>query len=88
MDEIALTLERCLRRHLPLAPDDELDLSEELLLLGLDSMGAIALLLDLEEAFAIEFPREMLDPQIFHSGATLLEAVRGLVGAQPGPAAG
>jgi acyl carrier protein len=84
MDELNRTLQGCLRRHLPLAPEDDLDMSEELLLLGLDSMGAIALLLDVEEAFAVEFPREMLDPKTFRTGETLLAAVREMVAARPG----
>ena len=84
MDELTRTLQRCLRQHLPLSPDEEIDMSIELFLLGLDSMSAIALLLDVEEAFSVTFPREMLDPKIFRTGDTLLATVRQLVNSKPG----
>ena len=76
--EIDRTLQECLRRHLPPSSDPEIDMSEELLLLGLDSMSAIGLLMDVEETFGIKFPDDMLDPEVFHSGATLAKAVREL----------
>ena len=61
-------------------------MSTELVRLGLDSMSAISLLLDLEDAFKITFPRDMLDPKIFRTGDTLLAAVRRLVESRPGAA--
>lgn len=79
MDDVTQTLHRCLRQHLRLAPGRELDLSADLVSQGLDSMSAIALLLELEQAFAITFPKAMLDPRTFRTGDTLLAAVRELV---------
>ena len=61
-------------------------MSTELVRLGLDSMSAISLLLDLEDAFKITFPRSMLDPKTFRTGDTLLAALRQLVESQPGAA--
>lgn len=84
MDELTRTLHRCLRQHLPAVPEGEIDMTIELFLLGLDSMSAIALLLEVEEAFAITFPTVMLDPKVFRTGETLLAAVRELVASRPG----
>ncbi len=79
MDDLTRTLEGCLRKHLPGAPPGEIDLSVELFLQGLDSMSAIALLLEVEEAFGLTFPRSLLDPGVFRTGETLRTAVRGLL---------
>lgn len=84
MDELTRTLHRCLRQHLPAVPEGEIDLTLELFLLGLDSMSAIALLLEVEEAFGVTFPTGMLDPKVFRTGDTLLAAVRELVASRPG----
>ena len=79
MDEISLTVQRCLRRHLGLESTNEaIDMNEELVRLGLDSMSAIALLVDLEQACAITFPDDWLQPQTFKTGQLLLTAVRDL----------
>jgi acyl carrier protein len=83
--DLAPTLERCLRAHLPLLGEhDRVDLSTDLFELGLDSMSAIALLLSLEEAFGVTFPDELLNPTVFRTGETLLSAVRELLAAQTG----
>ena len=76
MDEPTRMLQRCLRQHLPKSLGKEIDMSTELVLLGLDSMSAISLLLDLEDAFKITF----------RTGDTLLAAVRRLVETQSGAA--
>jgi phosphohistidine swiveling domain-containing protein/acyl carrier protein len=79
MDEDARTLGRCLRQNLPLIPPEgDIDLSVELFEFGLDSMSAIFLLLDVEEAFSIHFPEEMLDPKTFLTGESLLAAIHDL----------
>lgn len=84
MDDHIQTLQRCLRQHLPASRGRDIDLSTELVLLGLDSMSAISLLLDVEDAFRVKFPRSMLDPKVFRTGETLLAAIRQLQ-AQPEP---
>lgn len=84
MDEATQTLCRCLRQHLMLAAGEEVDLSADLVSLGLDSMTAIALVLDLEQAFAVRFPNGMLEPRTFRTGQTLLAAIRELGAAGAG----
>lgn len=80
MDEISLTVQRCLKRHLGLESTNEaLDMTEELVRLGLDSMSAISLLVDIEQAFSITFPEDWLQPQTFKTGELLLTAVRELI---------
>lgn len=70
------------RRHLRYLPETEgLDPSAELERLGLDSQSAISLLLELEQAFSIVFPDEMLTAATFRSSASLEEAVRSLLAA-------
>jgi len=79
MDELATKLISTLRGHLGfLPPDQELEMDAELAELGLDSMGAISLLMDIEGSFAISFPDEMLVPETFRSAQTLLNAIRTL----------
>ena len=84
MDDLAPKLKDCLRQHLMLSPTDDIDLSTELGMLGLDSMRGIALLLEIENAFAIKFPDAMLGPSTFRSGATLLAAIAKLRAGQAG----
>jgi acyl carrier protein len=47
--------------------------------LGLDSMGAVNLLLDLEDSFEISFPGSLLTEETFRTAANLHTAVRSLV---------
>ncbi len=77
MDELSaddlLTL---LRRHLRfLEASDEFTLDTELRDLGLNSMGAIDLLLDLESSFGITFPDELLAPETFRTAASIRDAI-------------
>lgn len=68
-----------LRRNLRfVGPQDAFSLDTDLDTLGLDSMGAINLLFDLEQTFGVMFPDAMLTAETFRSGATLLEAVEQL----------
>lgn len=52
----------------------EMDLEQ----MGLDSMGAISLLLDLEENFGIQFPDDLLTAETFRTGLNLQKAVLSL----------
>lgn len=71
-----------LRNHLPhLPPDQPLVPDLDLRAYGLDSLGTVNLLMDLEEAYHIEIPDELLTFEIFTSPATLWHAVAGLRGA-------
>ncbi|UNS95078.1 phosphopantetheine-binding protein [Streptomyces tubbatahanensis] len=67
--------EEVLRRHLPAAADIELSAGHELSKLGLDSLGTIRLLLDLEESYTIAFPDERLVGETFETVASLWAAV-------------
>ena len=61
-----------LRADQPLRPADSLyDL-------GLDSMGTIQLLLELEETFGVTFPDDALKPEIFETPSALWQVVRDL----------
>lgn len=75
----AALFEECLRRHLRLLPPEQaLDLEVELRELGLDSMGALSLIQDLEQSLGVRFSDDLLVEDTFKTGARLLEAVRGL----------
>jgi len=80
MDELQELLSQVLKQHLQLIPaDGTIDPDAELRELGLDSMTAIALLLDLEQAFSITFPDEMLEADTFRTAATLRAALDRLI---------
>ncbi|WP_405059954.1 phosphopantetheine-binding protein [Kribbella sp. NBC_01505] len=69
-------LEEKVRAHLPLLPDEaELPPDAELVSLGLDSLGTVTLLLELEETFAIEIPDELLSASTFATMASLQQVV-------------
>jgi acyl carrier protein len=58
-----------LRSDVPVAPD--LDLRTA----GLDSLGLVELLVNIEDTFGIEFPDELLTAQTFRTPATVWAAV-------------
>ena len=60
MDDITTQFEQCLRRYLRLVKPDSIKYDVELVQLGLDSMTAVALLVDLEKTFNIRFPDDMI----------------------------
>ena len=65
-------LETILRKYLVLVPDgQDVPLETELPALGLDSMSALTLLLELEEMFDISFPDSLLDATTFRSANSL-----------------
>lgn len=79
VEEFDRTLDNVLRMHLPgleagAALPRDVPLSE----LGLDSLRAVSLVLDLEDTFAVEFPDRMLNEATFHSAGALREALRAL----------
>ena len=72
--------EQVLRKHLRLvAADEPIPLETKLVSIGLDSIGTINLLLDIEEAFTVSLPGSMLTPQTFETRATLQSAVATLM---------
>jgi len=65
-----------LRRHLPyLVPAEELPADVPLRELGLDSMAAVGLVLDLEKELAVTFTESTLLPETFATAADLWTAV-------------
>jgi len=76
MDDITTQFEEVLRRHLRSAKPDAINYDAELAQLGLDSMTAVAVLLDMEKTFAIKFPDDMLVEGTFRTAGRLREAVQ------------
>jgi len=75
MDDITARFDEVLRRHLRSAKSNDINYDIELVQLGLDSMTAVAVLLDMEKAFNIRFPDEMLVEGTFKTAGRLKEAV-------------
>ena len=78
MEDITAQFEECLRRHLRLAESKPINYEAELAQLGLDSMTAVAVLLDMEKTFGIRFPDNMLVEGTFRTAKRLKEAVQNL----------
>jgi acyl carrier protein len=78
MDDITIQFEEVLRRHLRSAKPDPINYNIELAQLGLDSMTAVAVLLDMEKTFKICFPDHMLVEGTFRTAGRLKEAVQKL----------
>jgi len=76
MDNITTQFEEVLRRHLRSAKAESINYDVELAQLGLDSMTAVAVLLDMEKTFNIRFPDEMLVEGTFRTAGRLKEAVQ------------
>lgn len=74
MDDITSQFEEVLRRHLRSAK--EVNYDAELSQLGMDSMTAVAVLLDMEKAFNVRFPDDMLVEGTFRTAGRLKEAVQ------------
>lgn len=82
-DPITEKIHAALRPHLRLLePDQPIPPAGDLGELGLDSMGAINLLLDLEQALGIKIPDAALTAETFETAAALEQAIRPLL-AQP-----
>jgi acyl carrier protein len=76
MNDITTQFEEVLRRHLRSAKAESINYDVELAQLGLDSMTAVAVLLDMEKTFNIRFPDEMLVEGTFRTAGKLKEAVQ------------
>lgn len=64
--------EEVLRANLQFLPADQpLDPADSLQELGMDSMGTIQLLLELEETFSVTFPDEALTAETFATPGSL-----------------
>ena len=70
-------METILRRYLVLVPEGKaVPLETELPALGLDSMSALTLLLELEEIFDISFPDSLLNATTFRSAKSLENVIQ------------
>ncbi|MEU4792133.1 phosphopantetheine-binding protein [Micromonospora tulbaghiae] len=71
-----------LRPLLPELPAGaEVPPDEPLAALGLDSLGMVGLMVELEMEFEFSFPEELVTAETFFSGRSLWSVVSGLVGA-------
>ena len=78
-------LDTILRRYLVLVPDGrDVPLETELPALGLDSMSALTLVLELEEIFDISFPDSVLNASTFRSANSLENVIQVLRQARDG----
>jgi len=71
------TLSRILGKYLKKVNKTEnIPMDADLKEMGLDSMSAINLLLEIETQFEVNFPDTMLNSAVFRSGNTLRDAIR------------
>ncbi|MGC5015558.1 phosphopantetheine-binding protein [Streptosporangium sp. DT93] len=75
MLEIPDRFQSILRAHLPYAETGGLTARDELSALGLDSMGVVRLLVDIENRYAVELPDEILDEATFATVGSLWGAL-------------
>lgn len=69
-----------LSKHIKFVDDAQsIPMDKKLDSLGLDSMGAINLLLDLEDNFEISFPGSLLNEETFRTADSLNKAVSSLI---------
>lgn len=80
-------LRRLIAEHLGGIDDYRgLDLTTELASLGLDSLGSVGLLVDIEEHFGIEFPGEVLTAETFATASTVEKVVGEILAGRVGEA--
>lgn len=72
-----------LRRHLPFSGEGELGNDDDLSDLGLDSMGLVALMADIEDRYDVELPDEFVAETTFATVGSLWSAVLELPMAWP-----
>lgn len=68
-----------LLKHLPYAEGGSLVPSDDLAALGLDSMGVIQLLAELEDRYDLELPDEVLTEETFATAGSLWSTVADLL---------
>lgn len=70
---------RALLAHLPYAEGEDLAPTDDLSALGLNSMGLVHLLTDIEETFGLDLPDELITEETFETVGSLWHVVGGLV---------
>ncbi|WP_049575161.1 phosphopantetheine-binding protein [Nonomuraea sp. SBT364] len=83
MLEIPDRFQSILRAHLPYAESGGLTARDELSALGLDSMGVVRLMVDIENGYALELPDELLDESTFATVGSLWTALSTLMTTRP-----
>lgn len=78
---IPAAFRKTLLTHLPYADSDDFAATDDLAALGLNSMGVVQLLTDLEETFGLELPDELITEETFGTVGSLWGVVGQLVGA-------
>lgn len=78
MLEIPSEFQNILRSHLPYADAGDFSASDELAGLGLDSMGVVRLLGDIEDRYDIELPDDILNEETFDTVGSLWRALSAL----------
>ena len=79
-EQVSEKIQAVLRPHLRFLPKNQpIPVNEGLGKLGLDSMAAINLLFDMEQAFDIKIPDELLTSETFETAAALEKTIRPLV---------
>ncbi len=77
--ELTENVHAVLRKYLRLLDADQpIPADTDLGSLGLDSMGAINLLMDLEQALHVTIPDELLTEETFQTARSLEKAIRSL----------
>lgn len=79
---IPVAFRKTLLVHLPYADTEDFAATDDLTALGLNSMGVVQLLADLEEAFGLDLPDELITEETFETVGSLWEVVGGLVAAE------
>ena len=79
MVEIPHEFQDILRPHLPYANSGDLTAPDELTGLGLDSMGVVQLLADLEDHYDLELPDDILNEETFATVGSLWLALSTLL---------
>lgn len=78
--DVPLRFREVLRPHLPYAVADDLTPDDDLAALGLDSMGVVQLLADIEDGYDVELPDEILNEETFATVGSLWSALSTVVG--------
>ncbi|MFF3216088.1 phosphopantetheine-binding protein [Streptomyces sp. NPDC002886] len=74
--------EEILRKHLPyLSPGQAIQESDDLRDLGLDSLGTVSLMADLEDGYKIRFVDDMMRMESFATPAVLWSGIASLTSA-------
>ena len=80
---IPRSFQEALLPHLPYAESSDLAAADDLAALGLDSMGVVQVLAELEDSLGVDLPDEALTEETFATVGSLWQAVSEYVPAEP-----